>query len=82
MKLNVYAIEIYDCDGTAEVLYVAATDRQNAIETLIACGDEYNDDIESRLTWSDVYLLDGATYEADEPCRIEGRLCREDGQII
>jgi hypothetical protein len=80
MIFNVYAIEVNGCDGIAEVLYVAANDRQNALDTLK--NDKADTDIERKLQWCDVMWLEGATYEAEKPCCINDRLCCEDGEII
>ena len=80
-KFNVYAIEMNGCDGINEVFYVAASNREEAINTMLA---QYSDkNFEWRLRHhSDVMWLKGAVYEADEPCCIDSRLCKDDGTII
>lgn len=72
--MNVYAIELNGCDGIYEVVYVAANDRNEAVEVLKA---SYRN-----LAWYDIMWLEGATYETDKPCEINARLCTEDGEII
>ena len=77
-KFNVYAIEVNSCEGIDEVMYVAASNREEAIKT---AAEEHPN--EWRLQHgSDVMWLEGAVYEADKPCCIYDRLCCEDGIII
>ena len=78
-KFNVYAIEMNGCDGIDNVDYVAANDRDEAIKTAV---DKY-----PNMEWiyrhnTDVMWLEGAVYEADKPCFINSRLCKDNGTII
>ena len=72
--MKVFAIELNGCDGIYDVVYVAANDRDEAVDVLKASRQS--------LTWYDVMWLEGASYETDKPCEIEPRLCTEDGEII
>ena len=72
--MKVFAIELNGCDGIYDVVYVAANDRDEAVDVLKASRQS--------LTWYDVMWLEGASYETDKPCEIETRLCTEDGEII
>ena len=72
--MKVFAIELYGCDGIDKVVYVAANDREEAVDVLKA-SNQY-------LDWYGVMWLEGANYETDKPCEIKSRLCTEDGEII
>ena len=72
--MKVFAIELNGCEGIYDVVYVAANDRDEAVDVLKASRQS--------LTWYDVMWLEGASYETDKPCEIEPRLCTEDGEII
>ena len=72
--MKVFAIELNGCDGIYDVVYVAANDRDEAVNVLKASRQS--------LTWYDVIWLEGASYETDKPCEIKSRLCIEDGEII
>lgn len=72
--MKVFAIQLYGCDGIDDVVYIAANDREEAVDVLKAS--------RQNETWYDVMWLEGANYETDKPCEIETRLCTKDGEII
>lgn len=72
--MKVFAIELNECDGIYDVVYIAANEREEAVDVLKAS--------RQNVTWYDVIWLEGASYETDKPCEIIPRLCTEDGEII
>ena len=72
--MKVFAIELYGCDGIDGVVYVAANDREEAVDVLKAS--------RPNETWYDVMWLEGASYETDKPCEIKSRLWTKDGEVI
>ena len=72
--MKVFAIELNGCDGIYDVVFVAANNRDEAVNVLKAS--------RKYMIWYNVIWLEGASYETDKPCKIESRLCTENGEII
>ena len=71
--MKVFSIELYDSDGVYKVIYVAANDRNEAVDVMKA---SYNE------TRYDVMCLEGAIFRTDKPCEIKTRFCIEDGKVV